>query len=387
MRNSSTAMSSPPSSAAVSSTASAWWVTSGPTPSPGSTTMRTVTGLPRRASGPASSAAAQRQRDLVEALEKPSPLGRLDGEPEAQVPGAHPTGLEVDGAFHARLLAGEVDQCRHLVFGQGHREQPAAQRIAVEDVRERRGDDRAKALVLQCPHGVLARRAAAEVAPRHQNRAAAVRLHVEHEVGTFGAAVVVAGVEEEEGPVAGALDALEELLGDDLVGVDVGSVKRHDPPVLTAKRRHGTACPTRARKRRTSVMRPSMAAAAAMGGETRWVRPPRPCRPSKLRLLVLTHRCPGWSWSGFMPRHMEQPASRHSAPDARNIPSSPSFSACSLTCCDPGTTSTRTPSATRCPSITSAAMRRSSMREFVQEPMNTVSMVTSSIWVPGVRPM
>ena len=31
---------------------------------------------------------------------------------------------------------------------------------------------------------------------------------------------------------------------------------------------------------------PAMAVAAATAGETRWVRPPRPCRPSKLRLLV-----------------------------------------------------------------------------------------------------
>ena len=32
--------------------------------------------------------------------------------------------------------------------------------------------------------------------------------------------------------------------------------------------------------------RPVTAAAAAIAGETKWVRPPLPCRPSKLRLLV-----------------------------------------------------------------------------------------------------
>jgi hypothetical protein len=32
---------------------------------------------------------------------------------------------------------------------------------------------------------------------------------------------------------AGALDALEELLGDDLVGVDVGAVERDATPVMT----------------------------------------------------------------------------------------------------------------------------------------------------------
>jgi hypothetical protein len=35
-------------------------------------------------------------------------------------------------------------------------------------------------------------------------------------------------VEEEEFAVAGALNALQKLLGDDLVGVDVGAVQRRD---------------------------------------------------------------------------------------------------------------------------------------------------------------
>src|SRR5262245_5079702 len=38
---------------------------------------------------------------------------------------------------------------------------------------------------------------------------------------------------------------------------------------------------------------PAMAAAAAIAGETRWVRPLKPWRPSKLRLEVEAHRSPG----------------------------------------------------------------------------------------------
>ena len=38
---------------------------------------------------------------------------------------------------------------------------------------------------------------------------------------------------------------------------------------------------------------PASAAAAAIAGLTRCVRPPRPCRPSKLRLLVDADRSPG----------------------------------------------------------------------------------------------
>ena len=89
-----------------------------------------------------------------------------------------------------------------------------------------------------------------------------------------------------------------------------------------------------------------MAVAAATAGETRWVRPPRPCRPSKLRLLVDAARSPGASLSGFMARHIEQPGSRQSNPAAVNTRSSPSASACRFTANEPGTTSVRTPSFT-----------------------------------------
>ena len=116
-----------------------------------------------------------------------------------------------------------------------------------------------------------------------------------------------------------------------------------------------------------------MAAAAAMAGDTRCVRPPFPCRPSKLRLLVAAHRSPGASLSGFMARHMLQPASRHSNPASRKIRSSPSCSACAFTSALPGTTIACTRSDARYPRTTAAAARRSSIRPFVHEPINTRS--------------
>src|SRR6202035_2786522 len=92
----------------------------------------------------------------------------------------------------------------------------------------------------------------------------------------------------------------------------------------------------------TSVTTPVMALAAAVNGLARKVRPPLPCLPSKLRLLVETLYCPGESWSPFMAMHMEQPGSRHSHPAARNSSGKPSAIACRFTSCDPGTTITRT---------------------------------------------
>ena len=98
--------------------------------------------------------------------------------------------------------------------------------------------------------------------------------------------------------------------------------------VSTLLRRSGTPMPVwlvnlsisdLAPGRRASSSVPRIAVAAATGTETRWVRPPLPCRPSKLRLDVEALRSWGASWSGFMPRHIEQPAPRHSPPASLKI--------------------------------------------------------------------
>ena len=77
---------------------------------------------------------------------------------------------------------------------------------------------------------MLARTAAAEVALGDEDLCAFVLGLVEDEVGVGGGVAgiveVIAPVVEEEVAVAGSLDSLEELLGDDLVGVDVGKGQR-----------------------------------------------------------------------------------------------------------------------------------------------------------------
>ena len=88
-----------------------------------------------------------------------------------------------------------------------------------------------------------------------------------------------------------------------------------------------------------------------------------------------------------MPRHIEQPGSRQSKPAFLKIVSSPSASACAFRLPEPGTTIADTRSATTCPSTIFAAARKSSMRALVQEPMNTLSSVTSVILSPPFSPM
>ena len=91
---------------------------------------------------------------------------------------------------------------------------------------------------------------------------------------------VLGPVVEEELPVAAALDPLEELFGHDLVGVDVAARQGSHGSRDRGDRIHlGSQV-------LTSTKWPATAAAAAISGLTRWVRPPRPCLPSKLRFDV-----------------------------------------------------------------------------------------------------
>ncbi|SIM90181.1 Uncharacterised protein [Mycobacteroides abscessus subsp. abscessus] len=69
------------------------------------------------------------------------------------------------------------------------------------------------------------------------------------------------------------------------------------------------------------------------------------------------------------------------------IRSRPSSSACRRTRAEPGTTIIRTPSALVRPRRISEAARRSSIRELVHEPRNTVSTGISFMGVPGRRSM
>src|SRR5208337_2865050 len=76
------------------------------------------------------------------------------------------------------------------------------------------------------PNRVLPRAARSEVRPRDQDRGAAVASGIQHEIGILGAVRPKAPVEEKPLLESAAHDRFQELLGNDLVGVDVGAVER-----------------------------------------------------------------------------------------------------------------------------------------------------------------
>src|SRR4029079_3585041 len=91
--------------------------------------------------------------------------------------------------------------------------------VRAEDVSERRGDDRLESILLQAPGCMLARGATPEVPPGEEDLRALRLATVELEVR------VLRPVEEEELGEPRALDPLQELLGHDLVSVDVRAVE------------------------------------------------------------------------------------------------------------------------------------------------------------------
>ena len=138
---------------------------------------------------------------------------------------------------------------------------------------------------------------------------------------------------------------------------------------------------------RTSVNRPVTAAAAAIAGLTRCVRPPGPWRPSKFRLLVLADRWPGLELIGV---HRQAHAAPGLSPFGAGLQEDAVQSLGLGLMPDrlaararpaPGRPARSCGRGRRC-----AAVRRSSIRPLVHEPMNTTSTGISVIGVPGHQP-
>ena len=100
--------------------------------------------------------------------------------------------------------------------------------VIEEDVGERRRDHGPEAVVGQSPRGMLAAGAAAKVPPRQEDARPGRRRLVELELRVRRAVGQEPPVEEQILAKPRPLDPLEELLGNDLVGIDVGPVEGGD---------------------------------------------------------------------------------------------------------------------------------------------------------------
>ena len=122
---------------------------------------------------------------------------------------------------------------------------------------------------------MFARRSTAEILPCHQYRGLGVGLLIQNEICLRFSISGVTPIVEKELAVTTTLNTLEELFGDDLVGIDTAAIKRRHDAGMFAEWPHAD-CASLNCHLRTSVKCPVIAAAAAIGGLTRCVRPPRP---------------------------------------------------------------------------------------------------------------
>src|SRR6185369_12455824 len=137
---------------------------------------------------------------------------------------------------------------------------------------------------------MLTRRTTAKVSSGNEDRRVVKSRIIEDETMIGRAIAVKSPIVKQEFTVAGSFYTFEKLLWDDLVSINVWPVDRYRRTGESGKSLHHFQSLNF--QFRTSTKCPAMAAAAAIEGLTRCVRPPRPCRPSKLRLLVDARRSP-----------------------------------------------------------------------------------------------
>src|SRR5271168_1473614 len=286
---------------------------------------------------------------------------RLDGKGHRAACGQRQAcGVQIDIDFDAGMLQQPLRGL--LVNDDG--QQAVLQRIDAKNIGDLSADDGANAEIQERPGSMLARGSAAEIPAGDQDLRAARLGPIQNEIRVRAAVAAVTPIGKQLLAQSFLGGRGEEARGNDLVGVDIAGRDDHG---FGANALHGLHYISS----RGSVILPRTALAAAVSGLTSSVRAPTPWRPSKLRLLVLIEYWPAGTVSPFIPRHIEQPDSRQSAPADLNISARPEASALSLICCEPGTMRRCTPGATLRPLSMLAAACRSSSRPLVQLPMNT----------------
>ena len=181
------------------------------------------------------------ESDVVEAVDEAVTAEVVDLEIdfEAVIVG-NGASFEIDGELVAFVVGGPseevVDGC--LVEDDG--EHAVFEAIVEEDVGEARCEDDAEAVLFECPGCVFAAGATAEVAACDQDAGPFVARQVQFELRIVGTVVEVPPIEEEEFAEAGALDPLEKLLGDNLVGIDVGPIHQGNESGMCCESTHGS---------------------------------------------------------------------------------------------------------------------------------------------------
>src|SRR5688572_8517487 len=132
-----------------------------------------------------------------------------------------PAVFQIGGKRVSGVFRRACEKVVHRGVVEADRQNAILEAVVVKDVGKARRDKHAEAVVRQRPRRMLAARAAAKVAARHKDAGAAELGAVQFENGVLASIVAKTPVEEQILAKSGSLDSLEELLGDDLVGIDI----------------------------------------------------------------------------------------------------------------------------------------------------------------------
>src|SRR3984893_4248433 len=146
--------------------------------------------------------------------------------------------LKIDGDLvigHFGCATGDFFDFR---LGQHYRQHSILRAVIGKNVGKRRSDHRAKTEILQRPYSVFAGRSATEILAGHKNASSCITRLVQREGRIWQTIFRAAPIVKQKLAKAGALNSLEELLGNDLVGIDVSAMERSDLAFVDAKGFH-----------------------------------------------------------------------------------------------------------------------------------------------------
>jgi len=181
----------------------------------------------------------QRKSDIVQPIEQAVAHEFIDREFSAKaliVP--HLALLEVNRQLVVFDIAGPPHQFRGIILLQAHREEAVLRAVIGEYVRERGRDNSAEAKIRKRPHRVFARGAATKILPCHQYARARVTRFVQNKIRVLFPVCHKPPVVKQKLPKASALDPLEKLFGNDLVSIDIHTVKGSHTTAMITKRFH-----------------------------------------------------------------------------------------------------------------------------------------------------
>src|SRR5581483_8619402 len=143
--------------------------------------------------------------------------------------------LQVNSELIPFLVARASQQLGDLLFTQRDRQKSVFHAVIRKDIGKRGRNDHAKSIIGQCPYRVLARRPAAKILSGYQDGCILITRLVEHERFLCLSRGVFAPIVKNKFSETRLLNPLQKLLGNDLVGIDIGAVQRRNQAGMNAK--------------------------------------------------------------------------------------------------------------------------------------------------------